>query len=195
MKRLILVLISVGFFGVLGCGPGFQARKFCSGTFSVKAKVPLTFEITTSMDSMHRTALLDAARAIESQSGLSLFRFRLIGSPGVVSNDGHNQVMVYLSGWPVASSIQGQTRIHWSDEWIVDSDIYVNAVNYTYYVGEHSDYTKVHLTSLYIHEMLHALGLAHNHSADSVMYEYLGYGQVRTTLSAEDVAALHCLYN
>ena len=146
------------------------------------------------MDSMHRAALLDAAIAIESQTGLGLFGFTLVGSAGKIGLDGHNQVMVFSSSWPFGGHIQGQTTMAWREEHIIDSDVYVNAVNYTYFTGFVPNYSKVSLESLYVHEMLHALGLAHNENAGSVMNESLAFGQIRTTLSAEDVAAIRCLY-
>jgi predicted Zn-dependent protease len=107
--------------------------------------------------------------------------------------NGYN-VIYWNEVWQDDDYIEGMTTSYWSGGQFVEADIKINAMNFAYHVEENENVLDVDLTSLMVHELGHVLGLAHNESYGSVMYHSLFEGEVRRTLSDEDIANLRCEY-
>jgi hypothetical protein len=190
MRYVIFIMLG---FGLVGCGAGFKAARYCAGTMQKRQVLPLVLSVDDSVDSAGFTALVDAGSAMEKQTGLQLFQYQRVRGFGGVRKDGFNLIAFFRS-WAWAPGIQGQTTNWYYDDRLTESDIYVNLVNFTFFTGSTPVWNRVHLESLFIHELGHSLGLEHVDVVDSIMSPYLSYGEVRMTMAPEDVAALRCLY-
>ena len=116
-----------------------------------------------------------------------------VGGEKVPRKDGYS-LMYWLDTWePGKSTEQARTTIYWSGSQIYESDIRINAKDHAFYVGHESDFTGVDFKSLIIHELGHALGLAHT-AATSVMNTSLSSGVDRRKITDLDQQSLRCEY-
>lgn len=128
--------------------------------------------------------------------GREIFRIVARGVDGAAEprKDG-NSMIYWMNTWdPNKPTEQARTTIYWTGVQIFESDIRINAKNFSYYFGDAETFNNLDLTSLVVHELGHALGLAHNSSNGSVMNFSLDEGQDRRKLSNVDVANLSCEY-
>jgi predicted Zn-dependent protease len=90
---------------------------------------------------------------------------------------------------------QAKSLVRWTGNQISDVDILINAVNWTFYVADTQDKSALHLESLMVHELGHALGLVHQPSYKSVMYMSLADNVVRDVPTQDpDLTNLGCVY-
>jgi hypothetical protein len=108
--------------------------------------------------------------------------------------DGYSMIYWFKTWDPKKPTEQARTTIYWSGSEIFEFDMRINAYNFNYYFGEDTNFSDVDLDSLVLHELGHALGLAHNPTKGSVMNVTLDQAQVRRKLGAVDLASLKCEY-
>lgn len=110
------------------------------------------------------------------------------------TKDGYSMLYWFKSWDTKRTSEQARTTIYWSGNEIFEADIRINAADFEYAFGENPNSTEVDLESLLVHELGHALGLAHNPTTGSVMNFSLNEGQERRSLGKPDIASLKCEY-
>ncbi len=104
-------------------------------------------------------------------------------------------IIYWLSEWESDRSFeQARTTIYWSSDRIYEADIRVNAKNFEFFSGENPVKGSVDLQSLILHELGHALGLAHTQGQGSVMVTTLASATLRREPSEIDLTSLSCEY-
>lgn len=128
--------------------------------------------------------------------GKEVFKIVARGAGGDLNpvRDGYSMIYWFKTWDADRPTEQARTTIHWAGTEIFEADIRINAANFSYFYGSEPSIMGVDLASLLVHELGHALGLAHNVSTGSVMNFYLNFGQDRRKLSDEDLASLGCEY-
>lgn len=128
--------------------------------------------------------------------GTEVFKIMARGASGDLNprKDGYSMIYWFDTWDPNRTTEQARTTIYWSGTEIFEADIRVNAADFSYYFGENSNFSEVDLQSLMVHELGHALGLAHNVNHGSVMNFTLDHGQDRRKLDDVDLASLKCEY-
>lgn len=164
---------------------------------SWKGQVPATFYLDQSIPEQYRPAILAAAEDWNRTAG----RTFIVISTEIVNSaqwaqDGKN--IIY---WVTKESVftntlqQAKSLLRWSGVNLADVDILINAVNWQFYLTDAKYGNQLHLESLLVHELGHALGLAHQESMKSVMYKSLGGAVVRNVPTASpDLEGIRCEY-
>lgn len=128
--------------------------------------------------------------------GTEVFRIESFGVDGPLEpkKDGFSTIYWFNSWDANKPTEQARTTIYWSGSEIFEADIRINALNFTYNFSTDTSFPNVDLTSLLVHELGHALGLAHNPAQGSVMNVTLDNQQVRRKLGQVDLTSLKCEY-
>lgn len=143
-------------------------------------------------------AIESAIKTWNTALGRNLIRLNRTGSGGAAytpAKDGYSKIY-WMKEWdPKRPNEQARTTVYWSGSRIYEADIRINNLNFDYFTSdEETDYTKVHLESLLVHEIGHVLGLAHTDSGSSVMYPNLANGYLRDNPSHIDLSSVKCEY-
>jgi hypothetical protein len=110
------------------------------------------------------------------------------------TRDGYS-TMYWFNTWdPEKPLEQARTTIYWSGNEIFEADIRIIAADFRYFLSEDTHIDGVDLEIKMIHELGHALGLAHNVTTGSAMNFKLELGQNRRKLGPVDLTNLHCEY-
>lgn len=203
MKKQVLTILFFGaFFWILqACAP--KAQEDCgyvqnsSGQrVSWKGRLPVNFYLHESVPPRFYPAITAAMSQWESAAGRKLFRivgtsYRDSDAPRI---DNVN-VIYWRSTWEKdRKSEQARTSVHYEGNELRESDIIINAQNFSYYIDSPQNPREVHLESLVQHELGHVLGLKHRDHEGSVMATVLSAGTARTKLSSNDLSSLQCEY-
>ena len=172
---------------------------------SWKGKLPIHFYLHESIPQEYIPAIERAMNIWEKAAGRRLFHilsYRYSG-PLQPRQDGFN-VIYWMNTWdPNRPTEQGRTSVYWVGNQIKETDVRINAYNFTYYTDSSntqsppsaSSFSRaIHLDSLMIHELGHVLGLKHTDDPPSVMATYLAMNTNRSELTAFDVSSLRCEY-
>ena len=158
---------------------------------------PMHLYIDNSVPQEWHQAIFTAAEKWNLGAGRTLIEVhanRAVGQ-SAPARDGYSKIYM-MSTWD-ADRIgeQARTTVHWMGSVLQEADIRINAKDFTFFT-DHRDYQSgaIHFESLVLHELGHALGLAHNDSDYSVMQTALAQGRIRDTVGKEDLASLACEY-
>jgi hypothetical protein len=165
---------------------------------SWKDHLPLKLYLHNSVPVSAYDAIKRAVAEYNSRlgGGREIFRIEAYGVDGPMDprRDGYS-IVYWFSNWdPSRPTEQARTTIYWTGAEIFEADIRINAANFSYYMGENANFPNIDLDSLLVHELGHALGLAHNVTHGSVMNITLDDGQVRRDLGDVDLTNLKCEY-
>ena len=166
---------------------------------SWKSNLPIKFKVHKDVPRAAIPSILEAAKSWNSVSATNVIEFEDLeaeGNPSSSYADGKPMIF-WKSTWEDdKSSEQARSIIVWSGATLKDSDIWLNAKNFTFtYLDEPFHPFKVDLVSLVVHEMGHTLGLEHNSDAESVMYARLRRGYDRREIDhLEDIESFGCEY-
>jgi predicted Zn-dependent protease len=182
VRAILLILLVAGF----GCcrPPSEPDCGFVQNEYSRRVswpKHPVSFTIDASAKA-YESGIRFAASEWNRQSGRTLFR--------EVSPDVPADIIIFvLSPWDGLASEEARTTIYFSDDNINHALIKINP-QYAFYNGPYG--FGVSMDSLMIHELGHALGLAHH--PGTVMNPLLAEGEYRITLSQHELDAMACEY-
>lgn len=170
-----------------------QAQRVSWGT-----DVPVEFFIDSSVPAQYYASIEAAAAQWNTKMGRNLLVIRRGSNPGseTPQRDGVNKIY-FIDHWEASrpATEQARTTIYWSGPKIFEADIRINAEKFQFFINAaDATYSTVHIESLLIHELGHALGLAHNDASDSVMRTSLAYGQVRVNIEEDDKDSMACEY-
>lgn len=189
--------------GLFACAPTPKAEEPCNFVQNVygqriswKDQVPIPLMVHADFPREHLPALDRALQVWEKAAGHRLF---VIISTNFRENDApakdNRSVIYWMKTWEAnKTSEQARTSIYWVGDQIRETDLKVNAKDFSYYSDAPQSGREVHLESLLIHELGHVLGLRHNDGGDSVMATYLATQTKREELSPSDLEAMACEY-
>lgn len=171
-------------------------------------QLPVNLFMDNALNNLQRKALTQAVNSIHKQYNKKLFNLIFGVSPstkwqnqwakfGILKKDGKSSVYWISTAWPQAFwGKQAITRTSSRGNQIKETDIVINASIYDFFL----DIIKprgLDLQSLYMHELLHSIGLKHVTSDPiSVMKPSLAQGAQpqRRILSSLDKQSLNCEY-
>ena len=202
--RLICVVIILGLFGLVACGPEQnveQSCEFVQNSFgervSWKGELPIVFYLHESFPQQYVPAVEAAMSRWEQTYGMEMFKLAGYTNAPLQPKQDQWNIMYWMNTWePNRKYEQARTSIYWLGDKIREADIRFNARDFRYFWGMRPDPSAVDIESLAVHELGHVLGLSHveDESKGSVMNPVLKYGTFRRQISDSDVASLECEY-
>jgi hypothetical protein len=206
LKRTLVAFLMCSFLGLMACQRPLSPETSCQflqnpdlQRVSWKTNQPIPLYVHTSVPLNAHASLEAAIRVFEKNLGRKVFEIKdYAHSDSGPSRDGYS-VIYWMDQWEQERlKEQGRTTVYWSGSTIYDADLRINASQESGYTFHMSSQTPVHgvdLTSLFVHELGHVLGLDHNHLAGSIMSTHLQEGVNRIELSQNDLSNLACEYN
>ncbi|UOF00152.1 matrixin family metalloprotease [Bdellovibrio reynosensis] len=162
---------------------------------SWKKNIPLTLKVYNDFPTEYLEVLNKAAAHWNDAAGMTLLMFENTGtSLAATSKDGAN-TLLWKQEWPEKlSKLQGVTNLYWNNNELTEADIQINNKNFNFFTESATTPYDLHLESLLIHELGHALGLRHQSTVPSVMWAILNGGVKRIEISAADRESIKCEY-
>jgi hypothetical protein len=205
-KRASLWLIPILAFTLLGaqaCSRKLNPQDSCNFVqnpelqrISWKSEGPVPLYVHESLPPEDYPSLQRAIAQYNHAFGREVFRVIAWGvnSPSAPGRDGYSTIFKMHTWDPNKQMEQARTTIYWAGAQIYEADIRLNAADFQFYPGTATTFSEVDLESIFVHELGHVLGLAHNVTSGSVMNFSLNDGQVRRDLGSMDIQSLHCEY-
>ena len=202
LSRFFLIL---GLIALLpGCGKKLPPEDSCHFVqnsqlqrVSWKGNFPVEIYVQDSFPQEYYPDLLSAMAQWDYTLGRTTFKFAgtVSGDNSGGAQDGRSVVYV-MNAWETDKPReQGRTTIYWTGDEITEADIRINSHDFSFFSGQPAVSGKVHLESLFVHELGHVLGLQHNDGEPSVMATTLATAQFREKPLSADHSAIHCEYN
>ncbi|MBK9323683.1 MAG: matrixin family metalloprotease [Bdellovibrionaceae bacterium] len=172
---------------------GFVQNSF-GQRVSWKQSLPIKIFLGSEFTTDYETSLREAAKKWEEAVGRTLFVFERSNQVFTTARDYRNSISISQTWGEVDRTLQAVTSLTWYNSQLTEADIRINAQYFSFYVDKPSSTNEVHLTSLFVHELGHILGLKHL-TGVSVMTEILDYLLKRELPTEQDRAHLKCEYN
>ncbi len=163
---------------------------------SWKGRYPILLQVHESVPVEFHASLAASLENWERVVGKKMFQVVNWSAKGPLTprQDGVN-VIYNLQEWEEAKHAeQARTSVYWVGDQIKEFDIRLNSKNFRFYSDEPQNGFDVHLPSLFVHEIGHALGLKHKDSGGSVMATYLASNISRNEIAITDRQTLACEY-
>lgn len=203
-KLVTLVGVIIGLLLMQACSPHIDSEESCNfvqNSFAQRVSwennEPMQLYIDDSMPTVYYDAIHSAANKWNEAARKTLIKvIETNKGSATPSKDGVSKIYMMDTWDESMPNEQARTTVHWRGNILGEADVRINAKNFTFYLNE-SDYnwSAVHFESLVLHELGHALGLAHNESEASIMRTSLAQGISRDTVGQEDLSSLSCEYH
>lgn len=176
----------------------FITTNVLSNTLRVswKTATPINLVITASVPPEFDSEIISAAAKWNTNLGKNLLTVtrdnNFSNTPG---NDRINAIYWSTTWETEQATQQARTAVRWDVSKLQDTDVRINAKNFTFYkTGDPDISGKIHLESLLIHELGHVLGLTHIADTSSVMQTQLKASTTRNQPGAIDLSSVNCEY-
>lgn len=209
------ILLILAFLGLVACekgpslGPGSEdvlasaAQADCGFVqnsygqrVSWKSNIPVVLQLHKSYPEEFVETLKKAAQHWNDAAGLTLFRFERNDNLATDSTkrDKLSTIHWMLTWNEAQKNQQAVTTIYWSGNTLYETDMAIDNKYFNYYLDQPATPAEVHLESLLVHELGHALGLDHKKTVPSVMWPILNGASVRIDLTSADRDTIKCEY-
>lgn len=162
---------------------------------SWKNQIPVSIYIHPDFPKEHIPAVHSAAGKWNQAISTPLIRVLEAKPTDVDSQEKINakNMVLWKNEWDRdKSSLQGVTRVSYYRNRLSRAEISINGADFQYSTAASPG--RVHMESLLVHELGHALGLDHRQDAQSVMWSVLNSNIQRDTLQPADIQSLKCEY-
>lgn len=163
---------------------------------SWKGKYPILIQVHESVPQEFYSSITESLETWEKAAGKKMFQVVNWSAKGPLTprQDGINTIY-NLDQWEAEKHTeQARTSVYWVGDQIREFDIRINSKDFRFYSEVPQNGYEVHLPSLFVHEVGHALGLKHKDSGGSVMATYLASNVSRSQIVDTDSHALSCEY-
>jgi hypothetical protein len=133
-----------------------------------------------------------AGETLNAAIGRPLIRFSDEARDYSQTPDGFNVISFGKSEASTKPGHEGEAQVSFTDNRITEADIDLDTRHFQFSSTGEAD--KADVESVCLHELGHALGLAHSQDPTSVMFPSLSVGTQKRVLSAEDARVLRNVY-